>query len=287
MSKSGILRAFSVFTASALLFGCSDSSGPGTVDSEGALQSLALGLSQTGGIGSPTTTDANATFGALAPVLDQVNVTIDGTSQGMYAVGITETYPPGTCEETLFEPPISPPDPGVCTPPPLVVGIILWQTHSATQPPDRILMLIGEPGTSNFDFTVTTDDFPGAAIYYDGPNQIWESESGTLTSEVTATSQTCSIPLPPYAKSAICNIATFSESGSVVLTHFEQSTTIPGPHPTVTIGIPSITLHGIWLAITEIQPLPLVANATPSRLLPQVPTLLRVAPGTSRISIQR
>ncbi len=253
----------------------------------GALQSLALGLSQAGGIGSPTTTEADATFSAIAPVLDKVNVTIDGTSQGMYALGLHETFPPGTCDEALFLVPISPPEPGVCTPPPLIVAIILWQTHSAMQPPDRMILLVGEPGTSNFDFTVAGNDFPAAAIYYDGPNKIWESESGTLTSQVTATSQTCSIVLPPYAKSANCNIATFGESGSVVLTQFEQSTTIPGPHPTVTIGIPSITLHGIWLAITEIQPVPLVANATPSRLLPQVATLLRVALGRSRISIQR
>ncbi len=261
----------------------SDSTGPTSLDANAALQSLALGLSQAGGIGA-TTNEANATFSAIAPVLDQVNITIDGASQGMYALGLHESYPAGTCEENLFVLTIAPPQPGVCTPPSLTVAVILWQTHSATQPPDRMILLVGDPGTSNFDFTLAGNDFPAAAIYFEGQNKVWASESGTLTSQVTSSNQTCSVTPPPYAKSATCSIATFAESGSVVLSAFAVS----GPTTeTVTIGIPSITLRGIWLAVTEIQPVPLVADAIPGRSLRLVPAPLRVAPGKSRISVRR
>ena len=260
-----------------------DSTGPTSLDANAALQSLAIGLSQAGGIGA-TTNEANAAFSAIAPVLDQVNVTIDGVSQGMYALGLHESYPAGTCEENLFVVTVTPPQPGVCTPVSLTVAVILWQTHSATQPPDRMILLVGDPGTSNFDFTLAGNTFPAAAIYFEGQNKVWASESGTLASQVTSTSQTCSIVLPPYAKSATCNIATFTEQGSVVLSAFAVS----GPtNEKVTIGNPSISLRGIWLAITEIQPVPLVANVTRARLLPLAPAPLRVAPGKYRISGQR
>ena len=149
-----------------------------------------------------------------------------------------------------------------------------------TAPPPRVY----DPGTSNFDFTLAGNDFPAAAIYFEGQNKVWSSESGTLTSQVSSTSQTCSIVLPPYAKTATCNIASFTEQGSVVLSAFAVS----GPtNEKVTIGIPSITLRGIWLAITEIQPVPFVATATLGRLLPLAPAPLRVAPGKYRISVRR
>ncbi|PYO46864.1 MAG: hypothetical protein DMD72_11580 [Gemmatimonadetes bacterium] len=280
------VRKAHAFLALATIFvsACgSDSTGPTSLDANAALQSLAIGLNQAGGIGS-TTSEANATFSAIAPVLDQVDVTIDGASQGMYALGLHESYPAGTCEENLFVVTIAPPPPGVCTPPSLTVAVILWQTHSATQVPDRMILLVGDPGTSNFDFTLAGNDFPAAAIYFEGQNKVWSSESGTLTSQVSSTSQTCSIVLPPYAKTATCNIASFAEQGSVVLSAFAVS----GPtNEKVTIGIPSITLRGIWLAITEIQPVPFVATATLGRLLPLAPAPLRVAPGKYRISVRR
>jgi hypothetical protein len=59
----------------------------------------------------PGATDPNALFGGIGPLLGQVNVTIDGTSQAMFALGPRETFPLGRCEETLFTP-LVPPTPG-------------------------------------------------------------------------------------------------------------------------------------------------------------------------------
>ena len=233
----------------------SDSTGPTSLDSNAALQSLALGLNQLGGVESPTTSEATSAFSAIAPLLDKVNVTIDGASQGMYAVGLRESFPPGTCEETLFVDPLFPPQPGVCTPPSLGVAIILWQTHSATQPPDKLVLLVADVGTSNFDFTGQA--MPAVALYAEGQNSVFTSESGTLTTQVVASNQTCNVALPPYAKSGTCSFASFTEQGSIVLSEF----TINGPGTrTLTLGIPSMTLDGLWLAITEVQPVPLTGS---------------------------
>ncbi|PYO04774.1 MAG: hypothetical protein DMD30_15140, partial [Gemmatimonadetes bacterium] len=85
-----------VVLAAIIVSGCgSDSTGPGSIDSNAALQSLALGLQGVNGVGSPTTPEVNASFGGIAPLLDQVTVTIDGASQGMYALGLRETFPAG------------------------------------------------------------------------------------------------------------------------------------------------------------------------------------------------
>jgi len=238
--------------ATFLLAACgSDSTGPAALDASGALQSLALGLNQLGGVETPTTTEASAAFTAIAPLLDQVNVTIDGSSQGMYAIGLRESFPPGTCEETLFIDPLYPPEPGVCTPPVLGLAVLLWQTHSATQVPDKLILLSGDAGTSDFDLSTATA--PAIAIYVEGQDKVWVSESGTLTSTVTASNQTCNtVPLPPYAKSGTCSFATFTEQGSIVMADFAMASS----NKTLTLGIPSITMDGLWLAITEVQPVP-------------------------------
>ena len=82
-SKTRAFPALIIFAA-AIVSGCggSDSSGPGsgTIDSNAALQSLSIGLQGVGGLGSPTTPEANASFGGIAPLLDQVTVTIDGVT---------------------------------------------------------------------------------------------------------------------------------------------------------------------------------------------------------------
>jgi hypothetical protein len=254
-------RAFpALIIVAAIMSGCggSDSSGPGTgIDSNGALQSLSIGLQGIGGLGSPTTPEANASFGGIAPLLDQVTVTIDGASQGMYALGLRETFPAGTCEETLFVGPF-PPAPGACTPPQLNVAIILWQAHSATQPPDRLIIIVADAGTSNFDFaSIPPDALPAIALYAEGANNLWSSLSGSITSQITASSQTCSLPLPPYAKSGACNIATFDEQGSIVLEPF--SLNVPSTSRK-NISIPSVSLHGLWIAISEVQTVPAPAN---------------------------
>jgi len=70
---------------------------------------------------------------------------------------------------------------------------------------DRLAMIAGNVGTINFeDLTTIPDAVPAFAIYTDGQNDVWVSVSGTLTSNVSATSQSCAVPLPPYARSGSC-----------------------------------------------------------------------------------
>ena len=235
---------------------CSDSTGPGNLDALAALKSLSIGLHQLGTEGTTATLDADASFGGIAPFLNQVTVNIDGSSQTMYALALHESFPDGTCWESIFQN-VVPADPNACTPPELGLAVILWQSHSATEKPDRIAIIAADIGTSDFSFD--TNDL-AVAIYLEGNNDFWVSESGTLTSSVTATPQTCSIPLPPYAKSGRCNIAMFDEHGSVVLEAFSAANGVNGTGPTKTLTIPRLTLHGLWFAITEVQPIGLTAS---------------------------
>lgn len=243
--------------ATVFLTACgSDSTGPGSLDNASALQSLALGLQGVGAVGSPTTPEGLATFGGLAPFLDQVTITVDGSAQGMYALGLRESFPEGTCEETLFVDPAFPPQPGVCTPPALGTAVILWQTSSATRAPDKMLLMVADPGTSSFDFASAGDGFPAVALYMNGPDKMWVSESGTLTSSIASTGQACNAPLPPYAKTGSCTFATFSEQGSLVMSAF---TATQPTNQTVSIVIPATVMHGVWIQITEIQATPLAS----------------------------
>jgi hypothetical protein len=277
-----VFSAISIF-AVAFMAGCgSDSTGPGSVDATAALQSLAIGLQTVGGTQDPTAPDLSTSLAAVAPLLSQVSVTIDGASQNMFAFGLRETFPAGTCEETLVVDPLFPPEPGVCTPPPLGVSLILWQSHAATEPPDRMILIVGDAGTSNFDLSSSTlDELPAFAIYLEGQDNIWGSLSGTLTSQIAGGSQTCDIPLPPYAKSAACSIATFDEQGSIV---FEQFTLDAPSTQNLTIAIPHQTLHGLWLAISEVQPVPVTANRLANGFLGARLNQLRarVVPGLSQ-----
>lgn len=260
-----IVRTGSAFLTCAALFlaACGgDSTGPGRLDSNAALQSLAIGLQQFGPEGATGSLETNSSFGGVAPFLDQATVIIDGTSQTMFALGLRETFPPGTCEETLFGN-IVPSDPTVCTPPQLGLAVLLWQAHSAAEPPDRLVLIAGDVGTVNFDFNASPD-LPAVAIYAQG-DSLWASVSGTLTSQVAATSQSCDLELPPYAKTATCSIATFDEQGSIVLEDFTNvgSTVTISPGSTIkttTLTIPRQTLHGLWLSITELGPIPFTAS---------------------------
>jgi hypothetical protein len=265
LAKTRILPTLVVFAAAFISACGSDSIGPGSIDSNAALQSLTLALQSTGSVGSPTSPDVSTSLGGVAPLLDRVSVTIDGASQGMFALGLRETFPVGTCEEDVFIDPLMPPPSGVCTLPPLGVVLILWQSHSATQPPDRMIFIVTEAGTTNFDFSATSvGGLPAVALYIEGQENIWGSLSGNLTSQVSATSQTCNVPLPPYAKSATCSIATFDEQGSIVFEPFS----IDAPSTQrKTIAIPPQTLHGLWLAITEVQAVPLTMNRMTTGIL--------------------
>jgi hypothetical protein len=122
---------------------------------------------------------------------------------------------------------------------------------------------------------------PAFAIYIQGQDNIWGSLSGTLTSHIAGGSQTCDIPLPPYAKTGVCSIATFDEQGSIV---FEEFTLDAPSTQRVTIAIPHQTLHGLWLAISEVQPVPVTANRLANGFLGARLDQLRahVVPGLSR-----
>ena len=262
-------RVTAVCAGLLLSLGCGgDSTGPSNLDPREALQSLVLGLGPNSE--SPTSPALDASFGGIAPLLDQIQVTIDGKSQTMFALGVRESFPAGTCEENIFVISPAPPEP-TCTPMPDGVGVILWQSHSASAPPDRLIVIFGELGTSNFDFlaslTSTSDVLPASAFYMEGEDNVWLSLSGTLTSQVAATSQTCSLPLPPYAKAATCSIATFDEQGSIVFEPFNPFSSIPSTRR-LTLTIPRQTLHGLWQNITETQPVPfMTAFDRTSRLL--------------------
>jgi hypothetical protein len=253
LSKARALSALSIFAA--MVSGCgSDSSGPRSIDSSAALQSLSLGLQGLLVVGAPTSPEADGSFEGIAPLLDQVNVTIDGSSENMFALGLKETFPAGTCMEDLFVGSF-PPETVFCTPPQLGVVVIFWQAHAANRPPDRLIFILADEGTTNFDFaSASEDELPAVAIYVNGEVNLWSSLSGSLVSHVSATNQTCNFPLPPYAKSGTCSIATFNEQGSIVFEPFSDD----GPSTRRTnVVIPPINAHGLWLAISEVQPAPL------------------------------
>jgi hypothetical protein len=245
----------------------SESTGPGDLDSSAALQSLARGMDALSADGSPATTPLDPSFGGIAPLLDKINVTIDGKSQTMFALGVRETFPAGTCEEDIFIDPTFPPEPGVCTPPPAGLVLILWQSHSASLRPDRLIVIVSEVGTTDFDFlssvTLTTPAFLATALYLAG-EEIWGSLSGTLTSQVAATAQPCGLPLPPYAKAASCSVAIFDEQGAIVFEPYSES--IPSTRQ-LNLTIPRQSIHGLWQSITQTQPVTFPAFSRTSRWL--------------------
>jgi hypothetical protein len=255
LKKAGLAVALVAFAA------CSDSTGSGTVSSEDALRSLSREFNGTG-IALPFGMSASSLGGASA--LGQIDVTINNVPQRMYALGLRVTYPTGTCFESLF---IVPPSLGIpsgtCSPPPLGMMLVLWQTRSGSRPPDRTILISADVGTTNFDFLSFAPNsvvFPAFALYIDGRGQeLWGSISGTLTSQVTATNETCQAPPPPFALASTCNFATFDESGRIVFELFDVGT-LPGGSSTIRrteLLIPRQNIVGILQAITAIKPIAL------------------------------
>lgn len=239
---------------------CNDSTGPSKLEPNAALQSLMLGIGSVVFVSGPNPIRADASFAAIAPLLDQIDVTIDGKTQSMFALGMRETFPEGTCLENVFIFPSFPPDEGVCTPPDTGLGVILWQSHSAFARPDRMILIIADIGTVDFDFesfvvyepnAVSTTLPSGLAMYLEGEDNFWMSLSGSLTSQVAATSQSCGLQLPPYAKAGSCSIATFDEQGAIT---FERLTETGRTAERLNVTIPRQTIPGLWLNITETQP---------------------------------
>jgi hypothetical protein len=125
-----------------------------------------------------------------------------------------------------------------------------------------MVLIVADVGTVNFDFDsfvvldqpnefTTTFPISGFAMYLEGEDNFWMSRSGSLTSQVAATSQSCGLELPPYAKAGNCSISTFDEQGAITFERFSET----GPTAErLTITIPRQTIHGLWLNITETQP---------------------------------
>lgn len=243
-----------VVAATALLFSaaaCSDSSGPGSVDASAALRSLAL-LGDVSGSGGATFSSVGLL--TLENLLGQADVEIAGKTQKMYALGLRETFPPGSCEENIFIFAGTPPTPGECTTPDLGMALLLWQSHSATAPPDRVLIIGSGIGNGDFNFasSLNTTQLPAFAFYAEGQEKLWASVSGTITSQITATNQSCALPLPPYATSATCSIANFDEQANITL---EDFTALTNAGPTINITIPRQIILGAWQNITVVKPI--------------------------------
>lgn len=254
LKNAGLVLALLGFAA------CTDSTGPGSVSSEDALRSLVRGFNSGTGAALPLT--LSPTSLGHAGSLGQATVTLDGKQETMYALGFRVTYPAGTCMENLIAFSPSTGFPSGCTPPPFGLMLALWQTTSGSRPPDRMILISAEAGTSSFDrlFDLSTGAdvvFPAFAAYIEGNETFLVSIDGTLTSEVTATSQTCAVPPPPFAKTSTCNVALFDEIGRITFEEFSFGLDTPG----VVVGrqmeleIPRQTIPGIIHAITEIQPI--------------------------------
>lgn len=261
MSKSKIIPILTL-AASAFVSACSDSSGPGSIDPASAVQSLAIAL-QDGGAsqGSLTTPDLSTTLSAIAPLLTKTSITVGGVSQPMYAIGIRESFPAGTCQENLYVDPLLPPDPNVCTPPALSTALVFWQSHSANEPPDRMLFVVTDQGSIDFDYTDPAGEVtPAIGFYVEGVDNFLVSVSGNVTSNVTSLNTPCNITLPPYAKAATCSIASFDEQARMQFEPFDF--TGQGTATQTTISIPRQALPGLWVAITQTQPvtLPILAD---------------------------
>ena len=239
----------------------SDSTGPNNLDANSALQSLRLGLGGISDIEGPSGATIVGSLAVISPLLDQITVTIDGKSQTMFGLGLRDSYPAGACTEQIFTDPDFPPPPDQCTPTSLGVVLLLWQSHAASVPPDRLILIATDEGTTDFDFT-SIASVPGLAFYMEGTS-FWISTSGTLTSHVASSGTTCTVPLPVYAKSATCTLATFNAQGTITVEADPSSPT--SAHRTLAIA--PQTVDGVWLSVTELQPLSIRSSARPLGLL--------------------
>ena len=225
----------------------------------------------------------------IEPILDQVNVSINGNSRTMYGFATRESFPEGTCIENIFVDPNFPPPPGVCTPANFGATLFLWESHAANQPPDRMLLVTTDEGTTDYSFDATDPlvTLASLAVYVESPDNLYLSNAGTLDTHITSTGEGCSVPPPPYAKSATCNIATFDEAGSIVFELVGDSDVGTGAADR-TITIPRQTLHGLWEQITEVQPVTLGYTPAIRGLLRRpVQARLLAALGRFRKPVQR
>lgn len=261
MTRSRLYLAVFAFLG---VVACADSTGPGNVGDDDAMRSLTRGLSSAGGT-LPFALSPSA-LGTAARGIDRIDVRIDGVPHTMFALGLRVTYPVGTCMETLvvYSPPIVRFGPE-CTPPPLGLLLVLWETSSGSRPPERMILISGDVGSSTFSnmatFSLETPDysfFPAFAIQINDREEFWTSIGGVLESRVTATSERCNVPPPAFAKTSTCNVASFTESGQITFERFDFNPFTPGPPPpshTMELVIPSQSVRGILQAVTEVKPI--------------------------------
>lgn len=263
MNLTRLKKGSLVFAFAGLAACGSDSVGPGSIGADDALRSLSLGLGSSGGGALPYALAPSA-LGTASRGIDQIDVNIGGTTHSMYALGLSVTYPAGTCIQDLFIVPSTPRPPG-CTPPPLGLVLVLWQTTSGSRPPKRMAFISGNNGTTNFGFLPSAVEVsgpiifepPAFAFYVNDREELWSSVSGSLTSNVAAGSETCSVPAPPFAASSTCHYATFDEAGQITLERFDLEFFSPGPGPApqrMEFVIPRQNIRGILQAITETKP---------------------------------
>lgn len=262
--RMNIGRSKSVVLAFAFagLAGCADSTGPGSIDDADAMRSLSLGLRSTATMPLPLSPSG---LGTGAHGIDRIDVVINGVTQSMYALGLRVTYPVGTCLETIIGFSTLENLRQTCTAPPLGLVLALWQTRSGSRPPDRMVLVVADVGTAIFspDFGMLATEgydytsFPPFAIHVNAGEEFWMSVGGTLNSQVTATTETCDVPAPPFAKSSTCNVATFAEAGQITFERFDFTLFGPGgpQRQTMELVIPSQSVRGILQGITEIQPI--------------------------------
>jgi hypothetical protein len=146
------------------------------------------------------------------------------------------------------------PPAGTCTEPALSTVLIFWQSSAKNAPPDRMLVVATDPGVSDFSFTSSLDGSNtgfGFALYMEGRNKMWASTGGHVNLNVAAGSQSCALPLPPFAKSATCTVSSFASQADITLEEFTELAT---GGAAMTLSIPQQTIHGVWQAITETKP---------------------------------
>lgn len=261
--------------AAVSLAGCNASTSSSSLDSNSALQSLALGLTQLplGYEDSPSPAEIKASFAAIAPLLDRVSVTVDGVSQEMYAFSTRATFPAGTCAEAVFTGPQAPRLPGACTPLNPGIQTFLWQTRSAAKAPEKLIMIISDIGTNGFDHSTVTMTFPSDGkpnvqqpffqmfAVYAAAGKLFGAKSGSITSSMTPSGSNCEVPLDPFAKSETCHFAKFTVSGAIEMGESMEQ----GPAAsTVSLGIPPIAVDGLLIDVTAMQPIKPSTNRAPT-----------------------
>ncbi len=241
---------------------------PAALSSQDALQSLTTGLSTL--VQATASTSSSLPIAMLPPIsasqqtlVSQISVTVDDSTVQMFGLAQRIVYPPHSCLEQLIGM-VNFADPTSCTAPPGAVLLILWQTSSASQPPNRILVISADTGTANFADQPFVDAsfseggaFPVGALLWEQNGMVWESSGGSLTSTIMQGDETCTVVLPLFVKAEVCNLGTFTESGDLSFLPIILQRPATGTH---TIALSAQAIHGIIQTVTATAPLVIPPN---------------------------